>query len=799
MDGSNDPEINSLLDKFKISYRSLEYTGVCDILSKIDDILEDDFMKQFQVNVIANIALPLLYPSESGSSKLRWTLQCITASKLVKWAPTLRIDILISVISVFEKYPQEFATNTAIRQTATDLITYSKNFWDLLHEVKSEFSADTIWSFLIFCSYNSTILDKPNWDLMNSLIQNPSTFNSSYSEDVLTFLTRTAKNWGQNPQFAFQLLDGAVKKTPIKLGVSIPAFIVEQNTSPKNKIEKLIYTVASHLKEANPLTARALTQIVMLESKIPDKVFVTSLYLALLRNIPQNFHPNLVQKLVTLVRTNQFEASAAAKIVAVTSTVQPPRNFSFLSHFMDSFASQTHSASMFFGHLAEVCELLSDDVVFPLVRDSISAIRSMGTNFGVMHLLVRLLKRAQSKPSILSGSDLNYYIQTIVDYSNQSTKLSAKCLARLAILNNNPLNFDTNSISSLELTTLVCAYSFNYGSNVYDDSLNYTAFVISKMCNFETSYNILSKIDYSRTFLNGDNARTIYLATKEAIKLSLTKNNDVFSPLSESLTKMLIFQDVTQIISDYFTSSNSSRINPNVLSNLITALDRVNSNYEPLRNLLITVTAKYTDDWVDTLINERNSNQFRSWFVMRVLRPLAMKCSGAFYVLSEMKLGPIEFASVIPAAKKWLTIGGANEVRAAAIKFVEKNLKGKKELTQFTLKLAFSIITRCESPSFPDIDIPDEPLIDFDTPVVPENRTAPSAELAASLRILCKAVECGIGNISDQDLDIIHRSLKHSKDPRVRRPYIKFLGRLGLRGAAYAAQMDPKLSITPFF
>lgn len=797
MEGSEDPELEKLVTQFKTSIRSLNYSDIMGILSKIDSIIGDKFLNQRFVDIISKHVFPLLYPSDSGSSKLRFTIQCVTLSRLCKWSPTSRIEILGSVISIFERYPQEFAFNSCIKQTAIDLVNSCKDFLTLLKEVKNDFSTDTIWSFLIFCYNNTSTFSKPNWELINSLIQDPSTFNSSFSEEVLSFLTYTAQNWGQNPQFAFQFFEVSSKRLQLKL-TGVPTFLVDPNSSPKNKCEKIIFITSSHLRESNPATARSLTQIVAQESKIADKIFVCSLYLSLLRNVSSNFHSNLIQRIVNIVRSHQLDSCSAAKIVCICSCFPPPRNFSFLGHFFELFSPQPHSCSMFFGHIAEFCDLLPDNFISSLCNDCLSCIRSSGTNFGVMHLLVRLLKRCQNNPLIAQSMDLQSYIQTLQDSANESTKLTAKCLARLSILRSIPIDFDTRSPPGLELTCLVCSYTLTYQSSVYDISRLYLCFIISRMCGFETPLKTIAEanLDFSDAVIDEENGRTLILATREALKLSRTKDVDVFTPLAESITKMSNFQDVVQSISEFFTPQYCENISPEVLRPLVLSLDRVHSNYEPLRNLLLCVISKHSKKWRDFI---DISPVFRAWFFTRVCAPLAMKCSGPFHVCSKIRLDSIEFASMLPAAKKWLTHPTTHETRAAAMNFIRSNLMMRKELAQFVLRLSFSILTRSAAPPFPDIDIPSDPIIDFETFTVAENRTAPSLELSASLKVFTKALDLGIKSIGDNDLDAIHASLKHSKDPRVRIPYLDFLRRLGLRGSAYASQIDPKISVTPFF
>ena len=80
-----------------------------------------------------------------------------------------------------------------------------------------------------------------------------------------------------------------------------------------------------------------------------------------------------------------------------------------------------------------------------------------------------------------------------------------------------------------------------------------------------------------------------------------------------------------------------------------------------------------------------------------------------------------------------------------------------------------------------------------------DNRNGPTLELNASLHILTKAIENNSKLISDFELDSIHRSLRKSNDPRIRKSYLKFLASLGLKGISYACQISSNVPVTPFF
>ena len=80
-----------------------------------------------------------------------------------------------------------------------------------------------------------------------------------------------------------------------------------------------------------------------------------------------------------------------------------------------------------------------------------------------------------------------------------------------------------------------------------------------------------------------------------------------------------------------------------------------------------------------------------------------------------------------------------------------------------------------------------------------DNRNAPSLELNASLFILTIAIENNSKLISNVELDSIHKSLRRSNDPRIRKSYLKFLASLGLKGMPYACQISSNVPVTPFF
>ena len=800
-------ELQPLIEKLQASVRKLDYTGTSTILDTIDDMLSDKLLPNKYSNQIRMIILPLFYPSDENSSKLRFSIQCISASKLVKWSPSTRIDILYSILAIFEKYPLSFNTKTCISQTAIDLLNSCKDVCGLIEEATKDFKGEVIWGFIVFAFHNSKALDSPSWHLFSTMIQNPATFYCSSTNDILSIMCRQAENWGLNPSFAAQFLDTAIKKTELKLGVSLPKFIFEDDAEPLTKTDKIIYIVASHIREANPQTARALASIVQLESKISDKLFQASLYLQLLKNAPQCYQGNLFNRLSGVVKTTKFEPSTAARIAAITSNIKQSKSFNLINYFSTIYAGDLNSTSMFFGHLADCVEILGENSLRGLLRDAFTLIASRGPSFGVCTFAYKILKRVQMNPHLVSPSELVEYRATILGRRDtQCIVPTAKVIGRISCILGEPIDIDCSSMLAMQLTTSGCAYAITAGSTAYPDDHILTAAIISQICDFKhTEEKIavaMSKINANfpgdSIILSDSRANEVLVAAREALKWININTVDVFHPLTEAIEHMDTQGKYIPILTEFFVARHCDTIPPDVLPRIVKVLDKTNASYEVIRDLLISAAGRFHEKWKDYFIEAFNSQLFRAWCISRVFAHLAVKSGGPFNICESIDLNKIEFEQMLPALKKWLTFANVSEARAAAIAFVARHVYNNMEVTKYTQKLAFSIITRQTMPAFPDIPVGEEPVIDFNAPAN-ENRMGPAAELAASLVFLSKIITSGIGTFDDVDLDAIHSALKISNDPRVRIPYLNFLSDLGLKGAAYVTQMEPSVVVTPFY
>ena len=65
--------------------------------------------------------------------------------------------------------------------------------------------------------------------------------------------------------------------------------------------------------------------------------------------------------------------------------------------------------------------------------------------------------------------------------------------------------------------------------------------------------------------------------------------------------------------------------------------------------------------------------------------------------------------------------------------------------------------------------------------------------------ILGKNLQKDRNFISDEKLDKIHKSLFRSQDPRIKKPYLKFLSSIGLRGIPYASSISDQIQVIPFY
>jgi hypothetical protein len=197
-----------------------------------------------------------------------------------------------------------------------------------------------------------------------------------------------------------------------------------------------------------------------------------------------------------------------------------------------------------------------------------------------------------------------------------------------------------------------------------------------------------------------------------------------------------------------------------------------------------------------------NNASFRSWFIVNVLAPAGMAYPSSFILASKISLTESEFTAMIPALRKVLPEGiGPLAVRAAALRFIAAYPTYEPALTRFSVQTALSILLHGKRPAFPEIrDYPETLPFDRALPLVnPPN--AQSLELEASLHVLSRSIANGIDEITLGDLNRIHANLAPCRDPRVRKPYLKFLSALGLRGIAYAAQISQIVenNVIPFF
>ena len=115
---------------------------------------------------------------------------------------------------------------------------------------------------------------------------------------------------------------------------------------------------------------------------------------------------------------------------------------------------------------------MGENSINGLLRDSFSLTERKGASFGVCRLASKLLKKVQNNPSLVSQNELLHYRDVLLLHGNeQSIMLSAKCLARISIITQTPLDIDTRTMATTQLSVFSISYPF-FSRIFFDISLS---------------------------------------------------------------------------------------------------------------------------------------------------------------------------------------------------------------------------------------------------------------------------------------------------------------------------------------
>ncbi|OHS99578.1 hypothetical protein TRFO_33949 [Tritrichomonas foetus] len=825
-------KIASCVDKILSSCRLLEYSNILSLFDEIVELLNGNSLDQKYVDRITQIIFPIFYPGDNSPSRLRFQIQCISCSYLIKISPDTRYDILVSILDIFQQYPHIFMGKTAIKSTLSDFLEYTPNYWDLINEAIKELSYDMTWCFFLFCINNIPCSRRlPNWDLVLRLLSDTNLYKSRKIKEIISFLKRSVDEWGCNPSIAAALADQCLY---LIMTDDIPSFLYDSNSYAITVEEQTIEAISKHCSIVGPSTAKALAQISRNDGHFQSPLFQISLFLALLKNVPPNFRKTLAHRIQKMIENIVLSEKVCAHIVAAASLCNV-RGFSMIDNFSDAFKGNEQKHSLFFAYLADCAECLDISATVPLLTDALNSIAISGTSFGVCKFVSSLLNKCRMHPEILSNDDIqniSQYIDVVTTLTNKKIEnaankienisnminLTSKIIAKLSIICHNQINtskFPLNApyLSQTMFSCAIYAYSLTMAAQLPAPLENICcAYIISEFYGFEEYSNFISahvrRLTNSPDFppegyIISDNATlNIYDVSQKAFKSKTCSNNKFYSVIISFIPHFQSPSLVKDFVKHFWNEKLASEIPLDSIPKLLSCCDDYNlflKLFIVLININPTGLHQQISDYLSKPI-------FRYWFISKVLAISAFYLPNSYKLARKLLLTQTEFKLFIPALKKVLQPSPSpTAVRAAAIKFIGKNLNAEPLLTKFCIATSINLLLQKKNKiiEFPNIDSHyegdnfEEILNEFQLAV--DNRNAASLELEASLFILNRSVECDDALISDHDLDRIHHSLKRHQDPRIRKPYLHFLGSLGLRGLPYATQISQNVSIPPFF
>jgi len=811
--GDNSEVLNQIIEQFQVKLRNIDYTGVTSSLEEINRILRGNLLPPKFAKTVSSLVLPILYPSESHSSKLRFSIQCLAATYLLRWSPSTRIQILGSIISIFEQYPTLFYGNSAIKRLSLDHFEISKNLWEQIEFHMSSFVPNTMWCFLLYIFDNIEIEKNACWSVINKLVGDSSTFNSSNSHKIITFLSRTSKIWSSNPEFSFLFLNSMLKNYQYEFSLSLPDFLISAS-EPNTLNDKVIFIISSHLTEVSPQTARVLSTIMQNETRIGDKVFFISLVLSLIKFVPKNYTGLLYQKAMTYIKNFEFEPLAASQIVAFSSIIGQSQN-SIVDIFCSKFMINSNLLSIFYGHLSDLVDHLESSSLILLLNDSVSVVKSNGCHFGICQFISKVLNK-MSKNIEPFKEDRHKFSQIIDIFVSMkeypASYMAAKIVAKLLPLSNRnqTITIDFSSVQKIQFTCGVCCYSLCYcGSQFYSIDQAISVYFVSKLLLYEKYVSILAKNSLSSYNISQFPPQECQIDDIIANNLlEISKNNiskhnieEFYSIIIEIIRRVSSSTIICKFIIAFWVNADNTPIFTFI--QIIEIISTKKITYQNVFGYVLSLIYSQNNEVISLFKNCFMNYQFRSWVFNHVFYPISFRNPQPFLMAEKLGINLFEFKTLLPAMKYWLSYqNNSNVNRAAAIRLVSAYPTYIPLLTQHTISVSKALLFKSDVPLFPDLGDDDcdpiSPNINFYIPPI-ENKNAISHEFQSSLIMLSRMNRIKESYLTDDELDTLYQTLHQSNDPRVRKPYMKLLVAIGLRGAPYACHLLKKELTSPCF
>jgi hypothetical protein len=806
-----------LLNKFLSAYRALEFTTVESVLIDLERIspLPSDFTDR-----IASLALPILYPGDLGASKVRFSMQCITASFLVRFAPSTQPQILISIADIFMRYPHLFIQNSPIRHLLMDFTEQGEPFWSLLSLILRQFSVDQSWCFFLFCAESTPAGKVPFYEIPIRLLGEEETFRNRKLVEILEFLGKAADKWGPNPGITASMIEYSLT---CQLNDDVPVFLFDSGFRASSVPERIIDVMSRHCGQLSPQTARTLALIVRADGRYRSKMWQLSLFLAVMKRAPETYTGPLAQRCANLVDALTVSPVCAAHVVAVASSCNV-KGFSFLAKFADRFAGDVEAQSLFFGTLSDSGHFLSQIETQPILLDALRTAENSGLSYGICKFVSTILGRIRKGPDPAKNADeIAPYVELFLDFADHGArggfttkldesfllqKIAAKIANICGIAIDRALN--PSAIEESKVTCVVCAFSLAYAKvAVYPIEYVTICAFSSRLLGLEAVADMFPT--HGRRLYNADvfppadlalprdSAHLLVEMTIKSVQGQVVDSSVVFQTAASFLAHIADRDVFLQLVRFLWDGTSATTVPVQVIPPLVRSLAHFNA-FEICHSLFLSLMNTTSPELVSTLVECNRIPPFRYWFVSRVLSLSASVSPHAYDLARKMRLDRHEFELFVPGLRKVLPQGTcATATRAAAMKFVAAHPSFENRILQYCIDTAMAILLQGRRPEFPKLFLPE--MSDHSVPIMgpinPPN--AQSLELEASLYILGRCITHGFGEINDGALDRIYVTLHRSKDPRVRQPYMKFLAGLGLRGIAYAAQLTQRVKVTPFF
>ena len=811
------------LSRFFTAFRTLELTKARDLL----DQMECEDISEKIADKMVSVVLPIYYPADPGSSKLRFVIQCSAAAFLVKKVAKVRPSVLDSLIEIYQRFPHVMGSSKPLKIVA-EALTACDDFWSVFQAQTSECSVDFRWCLLLYC-FNAGDGGVDGWKAVESLMQSKETLVNSRLVEILTFLARAVERWGPNAMIPQMLIDYSLT---LRIENDVPRFLYERASSPCGIPELVIDVMSLNLTQVNGQTARTLAMIARNDGKFESRVFQLSLYLALIGRAPENYLGPLGQRLWKLVRENHVDPACAAHVVAIVSS-SSLKGFSFFNEFWREYMGNSAEQSRFFEYLADCAEFLNQANLVPVLTEVLESAVGGCLTYGICKLMVSLLDTLSRHSELLPDpSILGKYVEQLmvaVYGANAKSSLTAaiddpippaKVVAKIATLSSvNPCSmvpFNMASVAHAKTICAVTAYCLRYGSFPLQTVEHVAAcMLIANVYGFDKIVGIYSNYA-SRVFgvspfpptgfsFDSRMSEVICDAINVSFREELVNRKQCIAIATEFLSYTKDNSTIRLLIDSLWKPSYITFIPVDTLPIVVHKLMVLNG-IDKLRPLFIAYMNEPHSGFMTGLSRCFAEPGFRCWFISRVLSLAAARSPTALSVArniekSNPRLSDDEFACLIPALLTVLPYReGPQSTRAGAMELIASYPEKNPLLTQYVRDLATSILTETEKRPFP-CELENEYGVCDPTElrasgVIGDNRSASSLETRASLYVLGQFLAAEETKTSTI-LNKVHKYLSHSTDPRVRLSYLKFLGSVGTPGLPYAQQIARSMPTIP--